>query len=541
MKPLRFALAAVVALAMLLGTAVPAFAADTAEGPPPAFEQFLYDTGDFALKSAINILAAFMPTKLPSEYSQSPDFYPGTERFIDEPEGAKRWSLGYARASLIPEGYFNAAGEYIGGNDVYVGGGLSFLERKTPTKLLDDQCIRATALSDGSGRGSVILASVDGYALSSTDVRAIRALLRDFAAEKNIASINIGALHQHSAIDTLGMNGPILNALFLNPLANLTGWYAPYTGKNRAFIENLHKTVAETIRAAVADMRPGTLYYGTADASPYVRDKRPPQVYDPLLHRFRFHPDDGSKETWLVNFAAHCTGLGANGREISGDYPYYMEEEIGGRANFQMIQGAQMAITYEASPFWFEGASYYDMIVPYGHKLGQLLVGIGAGDAEVAPILNVRHKEYRMPVDNPLHLLAFRLGMIEFTCVRRCAVGPAMDLVTETGYMELGEDLAVALAPGEIDPCLAMGGGLDASLAWTGEDFAFTPMQDQTRGGRELLVFGIMNDHSGYYILPNDIQNFVLFGNEEINAASDQAAKMLLKTFGEITGEIGNE
>jgi len=530
-----FALA--MCLALLLG--VPAYAADTAEGPPPALEGFLYDAGDFALRAFANGLAAVVPpaTRPPLKYA-SPDFYPGMGRFIGQPEGGKRWSLGYARRTLIPDGYFDRDGKYIGGNDVYMGGGIELAERKNPTALTDDQAVRVTALSDGSGRGTVVLASIDGYALGSTDVRAIRALLRDFAKEKHIVSINVGVLHQHSCIDILGMNGPLINAILLNPLASLTGLFPAYTGKNAAFMDNLHRATANAVKEAVNGMKPGALTYGTADAAQYIRDKRPPQVIDPLLHRFRFRPDDGGRETWLINYAAHCVGLGADTREVSSDYPYYMEEEINKYANFQMIQGAQLAITVDSGMFWFEGCSRLDQVKAYGRALGKLAAGIET-EVPVEPILNVRHKEFRVPVDNPLHLLLFRYGMIRAESVRRCPVGPAIDLVTETGYMELGKDLAVAFAPGELEPCLAFGGGLTAKEAWNGRAFDFTPMSTQARGGRKLLVFGIMNDHSGYYLLPNDIQNFVLFGNEEVNTAGVHASEELLKAYGEMMRGLG--
>ena len=525
----------VLCLALLAGLAIPAWAAGTAEGPPPFYMQALYDAGDFALRGAANGIAALLP--LPGKQTvkyTSEDFYPGMERFIDQPEGAKKWSLGYAKKTLIPEGWFDAEGNYTGKNDVYMGGGIEPVERKNPERLADDQAVRVTALSDGSGRGTVVLASIDGYALSSTDVRAIRALLRDFAKDKNVVSINIGVLHQHSCIDILGMNGPLMNALFLNPLINLTGGLLPpYTGKNREFMQNLHNTTAAAIREAVNAMKPGTLYYGTADAARYIRDKRPPQVIDPLIHRFRFKPDDGSKETWLVNYAAHCVGLGADTREVSADYPHYMEQEVANKANFQMIQGAQLAITVDSGEFWTEGITRLDQVKAYGKGLGKLLKGIKK-ESRVEPILNVRHTQLRVPVDNPLHLLLFRYGMIEAESVKRHWVGPAIDLITETGYMELGKDLAAVFAPGELEPCLAFGGGLTAGEAWTGKAFAFTPMKDQTRGGRKLLVFGIMNDHSGYYLLPNDIQSFVLFGNEEVNTAGKKASETLLKAFGEM-------
>jgi len=529
-----------VCLVLLLGVSVPAYAADPPDGPPAFWDGVLYDVGDFALRALANGVSMVIPPAkmMPLCYTQSPDFYPGMERFIDKPEGAKQWSLGYSKKTLIPDGYFDKDGNYIGGNDVYMGGGLEIFERKNPTKLLDDQAVRVTALSDGSGRGTVVLASIDGYALSSTEIRAIRALLREFAEEKDIVSINIGVLHQHSCIDILGMNGPLLNALFLNPLINLTfGLIEPYTGKNKAFMENLRQTTAAAIKEAVNGMKPGALYYGAVDAEQYINDKRAPEVIDPMLHRFRFKPADGSRETWLVNYGAHCVGVGAGTREVTGDYPYYMEAEISKKANFQMIQSAQLAISVHNGMFGVEGESSIQRVERYGRNLGKMLIGIKK-ETKVDPILNVRHKEFRVPIDNPLHLLLFRFGMIEAEGYKTYGIGPAVSLVTETGYMEIGKDLAVAFGPGEIEPCLAFGGGLTAEEAWTGKEFVFTPMKDQVRGDRKLLVFGIMNDHSGYYLLPNDIHSFVLFGNEEINTAGTKGSELLLKAFGELMGEI---
>jgi len=540
MKHCRRALALALSAALMCGvTAIPTAASDEA-AQPSAFNRVLTSAGDFVLRGLVDALCALMPGwHIPAAYAQSPDFYPGMETFADAPEG-DGWRVGYARASLIPPGLFDSAtGEYIGGNDVYVGGGpfgkdqTPFIDRKTPLRLLDDLCVRVTALNDGSGRGTVVLASIDSYALTSHDVRGIRALLRQFARDNGLVSINIGVLHQHSAIDTFGQNGPMLGALFVNPLANLAGLEPPYTGRNQAYMEHLYTTVAGAIKQAVGSLEQGKLYYGTADASAFMHDKRPPEVLDRELHRLRFVPDaPGGRETWLVNYSAHCTTLGANDRIVSGDYPYFMEEAVNAAgANFQMIQGAQLAVGYDGTPVSAQGKSAYDITRDYGHALGLLLAGIGTGDAEVPALLNVRHREFRIPLDNPLHLLLCRSGMVRFESVKRHRVGPAMDLITEAGYMELGDKLAVAFAPGEIEPALAFGGGLSAAEACTGREFIFTPMQGMVRGGRELLVFGIMNDRSGYYLLPNDIHPFVEFVNEEINASSTVAAQGLLEAF----------
>jgi hypothetical protein len=486
-----------------------------------------------------------MPADIPGKFQQSPDFLPGMAAFLDQPAAGAKWSLGYASASLIPAGLFDpTTGDYSGPNDIFVGGGLVgngqrlFIDRKTPTKLLDDQRVSVTALSDGSGRGTAVFASVDGYALTSYDVRIIRGLLREFAKAKNIVSINVGVLHQHSVIDILGMNGPLLGALFLNPLIRLLpqGWANLYSGRNPAFMKNLQDTTAQAIKDAVNGMEEGVLYYGDLDAARYVHDKRAPYMLDTKLRRFRFDPDKtGVPETWLVNFAAHAVGLGATTREVSGDYPYFMWEQAQKKygVNFQMIQGGQLAITTDYREFGEGLDTGYERLAAYGRGMADLLSTIE--DQPLAPLLNVRHAEYSMPVDNPLHMLLFRSGMIQSTGYQRRLLGPDMDLVTETAYMELGDNLAMAFGPGELDPILAYGGASTAEEAYTGKAFEFTPMRDMVRGQRELMIFGILNDHSGYYLVPNDIQNFVLFGNEEVNAASTQAAPALLAAFKEVT------
>jgi len=527
------------------GMMIPAGAASYER--PPAALRLLYEAGDFALRALAWGIGWVIPAKIPAIDER--DFYPGTESFITEPQGEDPgWYLGYAKASLLYEGLFDpVTKEYIGPNDLYVGGApggeemRDIIDRKNPLRLVDDQAVRATALSDGpkghGNRGIAVFASVDCYALTSYDVRAIRALLRDFAAANNVVSINIGTLHQHSCIDTLGINGPLLLALPLNPIAVWTGLFPPFSGRNEIFMKNLHETVAATIREAVGNMERGTLRYGFTDVTEnVVDDRRKPFVTDTEMHRLRFVPDEpGSKETWLVNLSAHCTHLGATTRHISGDYPTYMEEMIGQRANFQMFLGAELAVYSVTGHMWGPGKTSMDIMREYGRVMGQKLIDMGGEDEALAPILNVRSVTYTMPVDNPIHLVAFSLGLIKSTGQKRYRIGPSLDLLTETGYMELGDNLAIAFGPGEIDPTLVYGGEFTAQEAWRGWEYKFTPMKAMV-GSRKLLMFGLMNDHSGYYILPNDIRQFVLFENEEINAASTKAAPLLLEAFARAAG-----
>jgi len=548
-QPFTRALALLLCTGLICGAAsMPVSAAEGESRRPAAFDRILYSVEDILLKGLLWVIDALIPARIPRGYKTGTDFYPGMERFLDQPANGAGWKLGYARASLIPEGLFDPeTRRYIGPNDVYVGGAPKgedpqrpLIDRKNPTLLLDDMCVRATALGDGSGRGSVVFASLDAYALTSRDARVIRAMLEDFARQNQLVSINIGVLHQHSCIDTLGFNGPLLGGLFVNPWANLLGLKRPYYGKNPAFMDNLYKTVADTIKNAVRAMEPGRLYYGAATAKDWIHDKREPKVMDSEMHRLRFVPNNkNSRETWLLNLGSHCVGLDADTQKISGDFPYYIEERVNRqyRANFQMVLSGQLAINKSNHHLPSGERTQMETITKYGYMVADHIAQI-KNEINLKPLLNIRHSEYRIPVDNLLHLFLFRSGMVDSTGVKRGWIGPGMDLITETGYMELGDSLAVALAPGEIDPILYLGGASPAAEAFTGKDFLFTPMKDMVRGGRKFLMFGVMNDHSGYILPPNDIQNFALFGNEELNCASAKSAQCLLEAFKGLTDSV---
>ena len=537
---------------------VPALAeeAETERRRPPRSKQILYNIGDTLLVGFLRGLGAIMPIKLPKQYETSPDFYTGTETFLDEPAAGARCSLGYARASVIPEGMFDpVTKEYLGGDDVFVGGSPKgedplrpIIDRKIPKLLLDDMCVRVTALSDGSGRGSVVFAELDTYAITSYDIRIIRARLRDFARQHQLVSINIGMLHQHSSIDTFGYNGPLLGSLLANPWANLFGRPVPYTGKNPAFMEHLYEVMAEAIKEAVRNMEPGALYYGSASAEQWVHERRPPSVLDGEMYRLRFVPDnEKSRETWILNLGVHLVGLDGDTQKISGDSAYYMEERVNAEygANFQMIQSGQTAVHKRHDPIEIPGVEMdlIEKMTGWGYAVADYIAEID-NEEEVEPLLNIRHAEYRFPLDNPIHLLLLRSGAVQSTVVKRRRFSTALDLITETGYMELGGSLAVGFGPGEIDPILYLGGASAAAESYTGEDFIFTPMKDMVRGdpvthgSRKFLMFALMNDRSFYYLPPNDIQNFVRFGNEELNCASAQAAPRLLEAFEALTDSV---
>ncbi len=515
-------IAIILSVAMIFSaTSLPVLAADEFT----ASEIALNTIGEKVVQGLVGVIAALI--KAPNKWLTEEKFFETTElydtktEFVDEAQ-AESWSLGYASDSLQT------------GNELecYVGGSLA-ITKKLATAVYDDQRVRTVAISDG--RGTHVFVALDAFGFASSEVYKVRDMLADFAEENNIVSINISTLHQHSCVDTFGMNGDLVGALFLSPIRNILGIENP-SGQNEAFMNNLYAKVISTVETAVDNMTEGDLYYGSVDISEYIHDKRDPQVIDPNLNRFRFVPADGSTETWIVNLAIHTVGLGAGGTTVSADYPYYMEKYIkeNAGANFMMIQGAELAITSEygedlvADPeilkeYNDEG---YARLATYGYILGEFACSV-QDSKKLEPILNYATKTYLVPTDNQILVLAGKGGLLTNTVVKTGLW--KYSVVSEVGYMELGKDIAVVIAGGELAPEIAYGGATTAEDSWSGDEWNFEPIKDNV-GSRTLVVFGITNDQTGYMLTDNSWHSF-LCENEEIVTPGQKAGSSFATAF----------
>lgn len=496
----------------------------------------LYGIADFLIDGLVGIISFFTPSvNFPKISGYKPEnFFKGTETFLDEAAEGAQWSLGYASASL-------QTGDELDGKH-YVGGSLSL--NKAATSVNDDQRVRVVCLNDGSGRGTVAFACLDAFGLPLPDVREIRARLEDFAKSNNIVSINISVLHQHSCVDTLGMNGKIFEMLAKNPITNIINIFVSpdirlVNGQNPEFMENLFNVTSGAIREAYNNMQTGSIYYSEIDAAEFIHDKREPMVYDTDIHRFRFVPDDESaKETWLCNSAIHCVGNGAAGTDVTGDYPYYMEQVINeAGANFMLIQGAELAITSDNDPVI---EKYGDMdrlerLKYFGAELGDKVVKSEAEETLVEPLLNIKFIEYRVPVTNKILIFAAKMGLVTNLAVKN---NGQLEVVTEIGYMEIGNDLAVAIIPGELESAIAYGGALNNTDSYRGEYWNYPSMQDIVGSDRDLLVFGLTNDQIGYILTDNDYSSIVSGVNEEIVATGYRAGSSTITAFETLVDSI---
>ena len=495
--------------------------------------KFLYGIVDKLIDVVLKAINSVVPSiNFPDKDTYVNDqFYAGMDEYLATPAEGAVWSVGYGSGSI-------QTGNELDGKH-YVGGSLSFPSPKTVTAVYDDQRVRCVAMNDGSGRGTVVFAVVDAFGISNTDVAGIRAELADFAKANDIVGINISVLHQHSCVDTFGMNGDLLKMVFTNPAANIANNlfgtdFKLLDGRNPEFMANLYKVTTDAVKQAVNTMEEGKIYYSTADIEDLLREKRDPYVVDGNLHRFRFVPNDGGRETWIVNSPSHCVGNGAAGTDVTGDYPYYMEQVIDERedANFMMVLGAELAISSDYKPLNLpENYDSIEGINAYGTELARRLIEESTEEVEVAPLLNYRMEQYYVPVTNQILLFAGKLGAISNTVVGLDASDRRAEILTEIGYLEMGTDLAIALVPGELEAAIAYGGCLGAEDSWTYADFDYPSMQEVVGTDKKLIVFGLMNDQVGYILPDNEFKSLLAGENEEIVASGNEAGSSTIEAF----------
>ena len=465
----------------------------------------------------------------------SENFMEGMTEFLDEPAEGAKWNLGYASDSLLTGNELD--------NKHFVAGGI-VVSPKYATEIIDDSRVRTIAINDGSGRGTAVFVVIDAYGLANNDVREIRSRVEAFALRNDIVSVNVSVLHQHSVIDTFGMNGDILKAVFLNPFASfLNNTFDSVdiklsNGKNDAYMENLFTVTAKSIRTACKNMTEGKLYYSEIDVSEYVYDKRLPYALNTDMERLRFVPDDGSKETWLATSVIHCVGNGVQGTEVFADFPYYMEEVINAQAdaNFMLMLGAEMSTSQEKDskviPELSEATSRIEEVQIYGRALGRRLMSIDNNtEKEVAPLLNVKHKEVSFKAENQIILLAAKAGLFENEIV--ITENGEHRVVSEIGYVEFGTDLAAVLVPGELEAAIAYGGALDKTASWSGEDWNYASLQETVGNDRHLLVFGLTNDQLGYIVPDNDFMPMLVPESKSVEFVSlgDETGSHLVEEF----------
>ena len=326
------------------------------------------------------------------------EFYAGTTgKFKTAPANNAQWHLGYANASLIPDDVTN--GEYfIGG---YIAPENAFTN--VVEGVIDDMMVRCIALKDGVTGETVLFGTIDCIGITNGDIRDIRALLKDYAAANNIVSINVASTHCHSCIDTEGLWTNNLVKLLQNGINSGTqNGNDLQQGTNPEYMAFLKQKVADAFKAAVEDMKPGTLTFAQKDiGEEYFNNKNRPtsDTIMSQLNRFVFTPDDASfRPTMIINIAAHPDVAGLptasnSGREISGDYVYYCGELLDKAGyNFMFFNGAIAGI-YMSRGITGDGVDTpkrYHESMRYGYEIARLAIALTMTEEEIKadPLLN---------------------------------------------------------------------------------------------------------------------------------------------------------
>ncbi len=408
------------------------------------------------------------------------NFLEGTDGFIDEAV-SDNWSVGYGRHSLTPDD--------IDSHRYFLGGFLKFPAQEA-TGVIDDLCVRAVCLDDNSGRGAVAFAWIDGVGLMNNDVKAIREKLSDITGKNGLVSINVGSTHTHSGIDTQGLWGNI-----------------PRSGRDEKYLNALIEKTADAIRTAYTTRTQGVLYYSAKDCPEMFSDSRNPQSFDKKIHLFRFVPSDtGRKEIYITNFGAHPVNLAWENSELSGDYPYYIEQAVQSvkDVDFIFVQGAiggGISCNQSAENGITPDADNLTRLKQYSAKVAGILIDLAQSGTPVEPIINAKHAQVDFEVTNFVFRLAESAGLCNATAFKED--GKIM-LASEIGYIEIGKNIKILTAPGEIMPEIVYGNFYSAAESFNGTEYPHKALNTHFADTDDVLVFGLCNDALGYFVPDND-------------------------------------
>lgn len=385
-------------------------------------------------------------------------------------DGNGCFSAGYAEKDITPANL---------GTHTYWMAGYN-IAKKIRGKL-DSLTVRAMWIDCG-GDG-IVLVSCDLIGLTGYEVGLIRKSLEPFCRRTGCRHITVSCTHTHAGIDTMGYWGPL-----------------PKTGKDKAYMEFVKKSVAEVCEQAFADRRPGKMYYGGKMTENIASRWREPKFCVPLLHRIRFVPDDGSRETWYVNFPAHPNTLGGKNTLLSADYPCYMRREI------NLYKDVNVVFTVGAigaTDIADMGADSTEQTMLGGAKLGKEILSM-TDERELKPEITVVSQNFVMPIDNYVLALANAFGV--FNTIRcACDSETGVGFISEITYISIG-DAEILTMPGETFQELVYPGGYcDENTSANGlpADVNPTPLTE-IFGSRNLIISGVTNDMAGYALARND-------------------------------------
>lgn len=333
--------------------------------------------------------------------------------------------------------------------------------------------------------GGYIHISADIIGLTNFELNLVRDALKSFSQKSKCSGVFVSCTHTHAGFDTVGYWGQL---------------YKLQSGKDPEYMALLLKSLEEVAVEAYENRKTGKLYIGTVSVPEAQFCKREPDAMHDVLTRTRFVPDDGSTETWFLNFQAHPNTLGGANRDVSADYPYWLRKTINDEKKTNVLFGVGAIGAVDPGDFCEDKPERTRI---QGETLGKAALGID-NDKEMPVEITVLQQKYYSPVDNGLLAL---MAVIKACSSQRypCTKGDlGLALQTEMVYIKLGTQ-QILLLPGEPFPEVIYGGSADAEHSATGKgiDINPEPIIDIV-GDKNLLVYCVTNDMTGYCVAPND-------------------------------------
>lgn len=432
-----------------------------------------------------------------------------------------KYDVGFATAEIMPDDFGSGKNKY------YIAGHKMAQDM---TGIHDALTVSAMWVGVGD-EGGVLMVSADIIGLTNTEVTVIRESLADFSAKAKCKAINISCTHQHAGFDTVGYWGKL-----------------PFSGKVDSYMQKIFATVKTVCEQAYENRTKGDLFIGTTHVPEAQFIRREPIVCHDTLTRIRFVPDDGGKETWFLNYAAHPNTLGGKNTLCSADYPHFMRETVHAVKDVNILYG--IGAIGAVDPGFPEEEDRWVRVEKQGAALGNAAVAID-NDVKMPAEITVLQQPFYYHADNSVLFFLAMLKVMSSKVAQSNESELGAALISEMTYMKLGTQ-QILYIPGEAFPEIAYGGAASAEESATGRGTEINPPTfTEIAGDEDLLVFGVSNDFTGYVIPPNDFilhetQPYLSNGKDrfgrghyhETNSMGYSAAKTLSGAFSDIMSRV---
>jgi len=364
---------------------------------------------------------------------------------------------------------------------IYLGG--VFPPRRA-TGIHDD--LLASALILKQGGEQVVLVSLDLIGLNRSRIREVQDRLAAFGLDKE--HILISSTHTHESPDTIGVFGPNMFT----------------SGVSRTYMTFIQDTVVDLVLELRDRIEPVTVRAARAEVNvpisnhpTLIADMREPAVTVNTLSAAAFKGTDGGMVATLINWHSHPEVM-IESTDVSSDFPRWarmrMESVLGGTSVY--ISGALgglssptgvdvpardeqgESVTDDQGRPVLLGAGSWDKTRSLGFVIADMAIeALAAAETVEAPELSVVVEALPLPATNPVMLLAFLSGLVDYDTRdlimdRPQMCGPVGCISERLAMVRLGP-IALVTSPGETFPETWI--GRDESTADFGEGWRIFP------------------------------------------------------------------